>query len=742
MPKIFGTTPDVIAWSDRSCTVTLRQVICKREAPQSDGNTGGVSVIGSLMLKSVTVTQGLDLAAGGVNFIYRNDGGYDSWLGRLATHLVHNPHIAFPSLFLVPSEDPDAIRGGELHGQVTDGRSTTKNSTIRVALLEPSPTVTGRQIMPTARTHSPTNPHNGVRAGDTADDVVCYSDFSDQRVIVRVEKFVDLIVSEGDRSTVLAADLRDAFRHVYIFSPSNLPGLADISSPATRGVANGNSSKDGVDNVLGLRNSRPVAVSDQQFDLVPQLYAILHLVADVFVEIAILVLVSFHAVHSERRWIPKYPPAGNLIQEVLSGGDKGSILMKPPGRSFWPRRSRDCSPGDCLNQPSILNAFLESLDYGVVGTTLYFHDSFIKRSRYSFSDSPSPCLILNRYEVSIFRVFVPRNAAAKALASCLNESTDPGISLRYHCRVALVKVKENALQRAASLAFWMSMWYNLFWSSISAGLSIERSRPRCWVIPAFPRRSNTEVVLPRKFTVSLRHCPGSNLLGAAGDVATLGRAILLSRLLENSLPGRYSWSRCWSLTFLPLVRLLLQLAAGDRLRSLPFDLGCLIGVNFAAFSNGWWSLIFCDSRNASMSTRTVSVKLWTFPMRIFICVAGQSRVVKALDVLAGSLVHSFIAVTYKMEAPQSDGDTGGVSATGTPMHVLLGLGCLGDPIGLNSECSRRGTAVSPDGGRCDADSEGPTELEALKSCPERYARANGTSPGHDLSKVHGVHQQW
>ncbi|GMN47573.1 hypothetical protein TIFTF001_016751 [Ficus carica] len=30
MPKIFGTTPDVVAWSDRSCTVTLRRVTCKK----------------------------------------------------------------------------------------------------------------------------------------------------------------------------------------------------------------------------------------------------------------------------------------------------------------------------------------------------------------------------------------------------------------------------------------------------------------------------------------------------------------------------------------------------------------------------------------------------------------------------------------------------------------------------------------------------------------------------------------
>ncbi|GMN54878.1 hypothetical protein TIFTF001_024004 [Ficus carica] len=35
------TTPNVIAWSDRSCTVSLRLVTCKREVPQSDGDIGG-----------------------------------------------------------------------------------------------------------------------------------------------------------------------------------------------------------------------------------------------------------------------------------------------------------------------------------------------------------------------------------------------------------------------------------------------------------------------------------------------------------------------------------------------------------------------------------------------------------------------------------------------------------------------------------------------------------------------------
>ncbi|GMN57058.1 hypothetical protein TIFTF001_026178 [Ficus carica] len=55
MSKISGTTPDVIVWSNRSCTITLRRVTYKREAPQSDGDIGMVSVTGTPMLKSVTV---------------------------------------------------------------------------------------------------------------------------------------------------------------------------------------------------------------------------------------------------------------------------------------------------------------------------------------------------------------------------------------------------------------------------------------------------------------------------------------------------------------------------------------------------------------------------------------------------------------------------------------------------------------------------------------------------------------
>ncbi|GMN58631.1 hypothetical protein TIFTF001_027731 [Ficus carica] len=137
-------------------------------------------------------------------------------------------------------------------------------------------------------------------------------------------------------------------------------------------------------------------------------------------------------------------------------------------------------------------------------------------------------------------------------------------------------------------------------------------------------------------------------------------------------------------------------------------------------------------------------------------------------------------VTCEKEAPGSDGDTSGVSAMGTLMlkSVRTLSAGSGDPIGLNSKCSRRidmlqprseeatnigngiGAATSGASGirgrieccdrappsarmrRCNADSEGPTGLGAPKSCPESSAGANGTDPSRDLSRVHGAYQQW
>ncbi|GMN24285.1 hypothetical protein TIFTF001_045852 [Ficus carica] len=96
---------------------------------------------------------------------------------------------------------------------------------------------------------------------DTSDDVVCYSYLLEQLVVVWVEELIGLIISEGNQDTALVANLHDMFDHVDVFSTCYLPSLVDIASPVTRSVTRGYSSKNGVDNVLGLPDVGPVTCS-------------------------------------------------------------------------------------------------------------------------------------------------------------------------------------------------------------------------------------------------------------------------------------------------------------------------------------------------------------------------------------------------------------------------------------------------------------------------------------------------
>ncbi|GMN47778.1 hypothetical protein TIFTF001_016958 [Ficus carica] len=64
-------------------------------------------------------------------------------------------------------------------------------------------------------------------------------------------------------------------------------------------------------------------------------------------------------------------------------------------------------------------------------------------SRYPFKGSFLLCIIPNKYEVSFFRVFALRNAVEKASENWLNKSIILGISLQYHCRAKLVRVKQR-----------------------------------------------------------------------------------------------------------------------------------------------------------------------------------------------------------------------------------------------------------------------------------------------------------
>ncbi|GMN69284.1 hypothetical protein TIFTF001_038339 [Ficus carica] len=108
-------------------------------------------------------------------------------------------------------------------------------------------------------------------------------------------------------------------------------------------------------------------------------------------------------------------------------------------------------------------------------------------------------------------------------------------------------------------------------------------------------------------------------------------------------------------------------------------------------------------------------------------------------------------VTHKREAPRSDGDTRGVSAKGTLMLKPVTFSAnSGDPIGLNSECSRYSnkwlvrcqvadcdccirTRLSDPTGRCDTDSEGPAEQVVLINRLGSSAQINGAGLDHSMT---------
>ena len=138
-------------------------------------------------------------------------------------------------------------------------------------------------------------------------------------------------------------------RHVDILSASEPPSLAGVTSPATSGVFSSRSTKNGVDYVLLLWLHGPitqsrilsngqhgsaarscwsnysfhklsqVAIPDQQLNLVSKLYAFLHVMAHVLVEVAVLVLISPSTIYSDWRWVSKQSLTRHLVKNVLDG---------------------------------------------------------------------------------------------------------------------------------------------------------------------------------------------------------------------------------------------------------------------------------------------------------------------------------------------------------------------------------------------------------------------------------------
>ncbi|GMN21434.1 hypothetical protein TIFTF001_048879 [Ficus carica] len=217
-----------------------------------------------------------------------------------------------------------------------------------------------------------------------------------------VEQSVCFVICEGDRGTVLAADFCYVLCHVYVFPTSEPPGFSDIAFPAISGVSSGHSTKDGVDNVLRLRNIHPVtwsrvwvrcnrrcpigcsgwgdnplhkfsqvAISDKERDLVTKWYAIFRLMADVLMEIAVHVLVPPSTIRSERWWTLEQSPTKDLVHDVLNDGDQWGVLAEPSRRctqtrgSFGP--SGICDHGLPLLWSALIRCVLTLLLYGKSG---------------------------------------------------------------------------------------------------------------------------------------------------------------------------------------------------------------------------------------------------------------------------------------------------------------------------------------------------------------------------------------
>ncbi|GMN52749.1 hypothetical protein TIFTF001_021887 [Ficus carica] len=528
----------------------------------------------------VKVTQVLDLVFGGIDLIYLKDGCHDGRLGRPVAQFVHSFHVAFPDLFLVSSKDSNTIW------------------------------VIGRRTVLAARTHWPANPYSGVRAGVITTPLIFgLVNASINKMSVELPLSIRTWRKTFSTIQISPTNFRDVLRHVYIFSPSNLPGLTDITSPATRGVTSGSPSKDGVDNVLGLRGGR-------------------------------------------LRPAVKYGPA-----DVCNPSSRGRRLCRNCNTCFGSSRiGLFAAVVDPANLPTdvfglgvgsapltpLLIAFTFS---GRISTKMSSEQLFTymtalsKRSRYSFSGSLSPCLILNWYEVFIFWVFAPRNAAVKASASCLNELIDLGINLRYHCRAAPVRVRHKALQRVASLAFWMSIcvWINC--SDLHQPVPLAHKQVElpleviqlvlvvflflCWFVDC--TISNPILVGPG-LSQAIEH-------GGCAPAHVHGIPPLLVRVISSQSCW---WCDCSRVSGLVVAALR---AFSTRVILLVSQLVPHVPPRWSGYFFGQprvtGSAIYWPTWHSHGLGQALDIPVEDFHL---------PRVVKALDVLAGPLVHGFFAV--------------------------------------------------------------------------------------------------
>ncbi|GMN61192.1 hypothetical protein TIFTF001_030276 [Ficus carica] len=593
-----------------------------------------------------------------------------------------------------------------------------------------------------------------------ADNVVYSLNFPNQRIVVWVEKLIDLVIGEvAIPPKIVWTTCFDSAAFIQLLDPgfkNGWTGVVQLAAPARYGP---------FEEAVDLK-----VFPCQKFDSGR---------ARRWQQVRYIDGISPPAFLAPGR---DYSPSTRPRPLIYLSASTCFLAIPPQVRKGW----WDLV-GDYPNQPPILNAFPESLYQDVVGTTLYLHDDLIKAVKVFSQWFPSPYLILNRYEVSIFRVFAPRNAVAKASASCLNEFTDPGISLRYHCRAAPVFICVcGALIRCYGRHFEPGRvrcshdhWgkgridlSNLLQPTPLAHQQVELP------LEAIKHRgcapAHVEGVPPVLAQVipslSRRRCGRSRTsdLVIAAPQTFYTRAILRVSLLVPHVPL--------------LVRLLIRSAAGDRHLGLFEDRGCSVGVDSSAssayacwrFPSTWVCVVLAQLTDVGVVGCFVS---WSEQgYRVPRCPGWLARLWVSCSRVSGRV--TLHLVTCKKKAHRSDGDTNGVFAKGTPMlksvMILSFSAGSGDSIGLNSKCSRqvdmlqvhrhrtsnrpmprvRGLMsrdtraadceccarilLSACTGRRDADSEGPTEQVALSSCLGSFVwdlRVNGMGPGRALSGV-------
>ncbi|GMN61498.1 hypothetical protein TIFTF001_030585 [Ficus carica] len=507
------------------------------------------------------------------------------------------------------------------------------NSTIRVTLSGQSPTVIGRRTVPVPRTHSPVNPYSGVWAGVSSAPLI----FSLANAFMN-RMSAELPLSIRTRRTTLSA---------IQISPIN-PSLCGWSSLST-------SSSMKVIELLRLLAVSPVAVP-------PKMVWTMCFRSEAFARLLGPGL-GYNVVDAALL----AAPAGVMILSTNShkwpSRTSNSIWTRSCMQSFvsWPtslwklqhlfwflRAQSVRSGGGSQSSPRPETWFRTCSTVATSGifpgrTRLfpgYETLSTYTLIRLSMLPGNPPQVCKDRRDV-----IAPRKAAAKASANCLNELIDPGINLRYHCHAAPVRVRQKALQRAASLAFCMSI-YACHDSRGEGGINYSdllQPIPLAYKQVELPLESPAVQLLLSEWPSY-----GSSSILYPGHTPRLAADVQVS-------PG---WSGYFSVGYLAILRMRPQALSRSRSSS---------GCSQRGFPSVWVCAVL--ERLADAEVAGCSVSLSEQDCQGLGCPGWLTRPWLYSDWVLRERGWGVTLrlVTYKREAPRSDGDTSGMSVTGTPI---------------------------------------------------------------------------